>query len=69
MRTRGEAEGIIATWREIERALARAVPGSPEWERLTADAALLRDEYQRLVAEAKVPEHTDQAGSLEPKAT
>jgi hypothetical protein len=54
--THGEAEQIIATWREIERALARAEPGSPEFERLTEDAALLRDEYQRLVTDSESPE-------------
>jgi hypothetical protein len=48
---RKEAEAVLATWREIERALEKAEPGSLEHERLTADAHLLRDEYQRLVAE------------------
>ena len=49
MPTHGEAEAIIAMWREIERALESAEAGSPEFERLTADAALLRDEYQRVM--------------------
>jgi hypothetical protein len=48
-----EAEEILATWREIERALERAEPGSAEFERLASDAAVLRDEYQRLVALAQ----------------
>jgi hypothetical protein len=48
-----EAEEILATWREVERALESAEPGSTEFERLASDAALLRDEYQRLVAEAQ----------------
>jgi hypothetical protein len=48
-----EAEEILATWREIERALESAQPGSAEFERLVSDAALLRDEYQRLVGIAR----------------
>ena len=44
-----EAELVLAMWRETERGLARAEPGSAEAGRLQADAALLRDEYQRLV--------------------
>ena len=55
-----EAEAVLATWREIERALVRAEPGSAEAERLQADAALLRDEYQRLVDEVV---DQDRAGS------
>jgi len=47
-----QAEEILATWREIERALQVAEPGSAEAERLADDAALLRDEYQRLVQQA-----------------
>lgn len=47
-----QAEAVLSRWREIERALATAAPGSPESEHLTADAALLRDEYQRLLQEA-----------------
>jgi hypothetical protein len=61
---RREAEGILATWREVERALELAEPGSLEYERLAADAALLRDEYQRLVALAKDQERTP--AGLEP---
>ena len=48
-----DAEGVLALWREIERAIEKAEPGSPEFERLATDAAMLRDEYQRLVAEAR----------------
>jgi hypothetical protein len=48
-----EAEVVLAMWRELERSLAQAEPGSPEQEALQADAALLRDEYQRLVALAR----------------
>jgi len=47
-----EAELVLAMWREIERSLAGAEPGSPEAERLQTDAVLLRDEYQRLIREA-----------------
>ena len=48
-----EAEAVLAMWREIERSLAQAEPGSPEAERLQSDAVLLRDEYQRLIREAQ----------------
>jgi hypothetical protein len=51
-----EAEAVLAMWREIERSLAEALAGSPEAERLQSDAALLRDEYQRLMREAIVDE-------------
>ena len=51
-----EAEAVLAMWREIERSLAEAQAGSPEAERLQSDAALLRDEYQRLVSEATAHE-------------
>ena len=61
---RREAEELLATWREIERSLEMAEPGSPEFERLAADAALLRDEYQRLVVLATDEERT--ASGLEP---
>ena len=53
-----EAEEILATWREIERALESAEPGSAEHERLASDAALLRGEYQRLVALAQGEQRT-----------
>ena len=48
-----EAEAVLAMWREIERSLAAAEPGSAEEERLRADATLLRDEYQRLIEQAR----------------
>ena len=69
MPTRRETEAVIAMWREIERALVRTEPGSLEFERLTSDAALLRDEYQRLLAQAKAQEHADQSAYPEPGAT
>ena len=48
-----EAEAVLAMWREVERSLAQAEPGSPEAERLQTDAVVLRDEYQRLIREAE----------------
>ena len=59
-----EAEEILATWREIERSLEAAEPGSPEFERLASDAKLLRDEYQRLVGLAQAEQGA--AGRFEP---
>ena len=53
-----EVEEILATWREVERALESAEPGSAEFERLASDAALLRDEYQRLVDLAQAEQGT-----------
>jgi hypothetical protein len=48
-----QAIAVLAMWREIERELAAIEPDSPDFARLTAEAALLRDEYQRLVREAQ----------------
>ena len=45
-----EAQVVLAMWREIERDLAAAIPGSSEAEALQAEAARMRDEYQRLIA-------------------
>jgi len=61
---RREAEEILATWRELERSMESTEPGSPEYERLASDVALLRDEYQRLVALAMAEDGT--ASGLEP---
>jgi hypothetical protein len=58
------AEEILATWREIERSMEAAEPGSPEFERLASDAALLRDEYQRLVELAQAGQRA--RGQFEP---
>jgi hypothetical protein len=44
-----DAEAVLARWREVERELAEAAPGSREEERLQAEAAALRDEYQRVM--------------------
>jgi hypothetical protein len=48
-----EAEIVLAMWRQAERHLEAAAPDSPEAEAYQADAARLRDEYQRLVAAAR----------------
>jgi hypothetical protein len=40
-------------WRSVERSLSEAAAGSDEAEELQAEARLLRDEYQRLIGEAK----------------
>ena len=50
---RREAEAVLVMWREIERSLAAAEPGSAEEERLLADVVVLRDEYQRLIEQAR----------------
>lgn len=52
MTYRQDAERILAAWREIERDLEDVAPGSPEAERLEAQAASLRDEYQAIVGAA-----------------
>ena len=47
-----EAAIVLQMWREIERSLSKAVPGSDEAEELQSEAARLRNEYQRLIEEA-----------------
>ena len=47
---RREGEIVLALWREVERDLAAAEPGSPEAEALQSEAARLRDEHRRLTA-------------------
>lgn len=64
-----EAEAVLAMWRELERSLAAAEPGSAEEERLQADAALLRDEYQRLVEQARLHHRDVPPPFPEPNAT
>jgi hypothetical protein len=51
-----EARIVLDMWRDIERQLKDAAPGSPELEHLQSEAARLRDEYQRLV-EAALEHH------------
>ena len=51
---RVEAEAILAAWREVDRKLADAFDADAEM--LRAEAARLRDEYQRVVAQARQAE-------------
>ncbi len=44
-----EAEVVLDLWREVERELAAAIPGSDEAETLQTEVMRLRDEYQRLI--------------------
>lgn len=53
MTYRQEAERVLAQWREVERALEHAVPGSPDAERLEAEAARLRDSHRALIDAAE----------------
>ena len=48
-----EAEVVLAAWREAERDLAKAIPGSPEEEALVSDIARMRAEYVRLIRAAR----------------
>jgi hypothetical protein len=47
--TRQDAEAVSADCPEVERKLEAANPGSRDEDRLTASAADLRGQYQRLV--------------------
>jgi hypothetical protein len=47
-----EAAIVLEMWREVERTLARVPAGGDEAEELQAEAARLRNEYQRLIDEA-----------------
>ena len=47
-----EAQVVLEMWRDIERQLTEVAEESAEAEELQADAARLRDEYQRLIAAA-----------------
>ena len=67
--TLSPAEEVLAAWREIERHLEAVTPGTADHERLASDAALLRDQYQRLVADLKAsdPERSQSlTGSAQP---
>jgi hypothetical protein len=44
-----EAEAILGEWRAVERELEVVDPRSPEAEALQAEAARLRDAYQRII--------------------
>ena len=48
-----EAQVVLAAWREAERDLERAAPGSPEEESLNADIERMRTEYRRLIVLAR----------------
>jgi hypothetical protein len=50
-----EATQVLDRWRDVERQLAGFRPGSAEVEELEAEAARLRDEYQRLAAAQTQP--------------
>ena len=48
-----EAQVVLAAWREAERELEHAAPGSPEQESLIADIERMRTEYRRLIVLAR----------------
>jgi hypothetical protein len=50
-----DAEVVLALWREVERQLSPLAEDAPETEGLRAEAARLRDEYQRIVTRAIAP--------------
>jgi hypothetical protein len=50
-----DAEIVLARWREVERQLSALAEDAPETEVLRAEAAGLRDEYQRIVTRAIEP--------------
>ncbi|HEY6012543.1 MAG TPA: hypothetical protein VIU37_01000 [Candidatus Limnocylindrales bacterium] len=47
-----EAAIVLEMWRDIERKLSSVATDSEEAEELQAEAARLRNEYQRLIDEA-----------------
>ena len=53
--TSGSAADILAQWREVERLLAEAIPGSTDAQRLEAECARLCAEYQNAVMKATEP--------------
>jgi hypothetical protein len=61
------ADDVLALWRDLERLLAQAEPGSLEFDRLQADVEFMREEYQRIVREntAELPS----AASPDPSVT
>ncbi len=48
-----EGEIVLAMWRDVERRLEAAERDSAEAESLQLEAARLRDEYTRLIEEAR----------------
>jgi hypothetical protein len=61
MTYRQEAEKVLAEWREIERALDEAEPGSDGAEELRALASRLREDYAALVGRAEVAHAQDES--------
>jgi hypothetical protein len=47
---RREGEIVLALWRNVERDLAAAEPGSPEADALQSEAARLPEQHRRLTA-------------------
>ena len=47
------AADVLVKWREVERAMEDPAVGQAGLEALQAEAARLRDEYQRLVEETR----------------
>jgi hypothetical protein len=47
-----DAAAILRDWREVERHIRDATPGTPEADRLNAEVERLRQEYHRLGEEA-----------------
>jgi hypothetical protein len=58
------AADILVRWREVERGMEDPAVGTEALELLQADAATLRDEYQRLVQPDATP-----GGDAEASAT
>jgi len=54
-----EIHAILADWRDAERRLADAVPGSPEARAMAADIERLREEYRRAHEAARSRAQTD----------
>jgi hypothetical protein len=57
-----DVEDVLARWREAERQLEAAPPGSPDAEGLTTMVEALRDEYHRLQEESRA-----EPGSAQPQ--
>jgi hypothetical protein len=54
-----ETADVLARWRDVERRLEQAEPGTPEAERLQAEAAGLRDEMRRATESRSHEPRTD----------
>ena len=61
MTYRQDAEKVLAEWREIERALDEAEPGSDGAQELLALASRLREEYAALVGRAELAHAHDES--------